>query len=265
MNNKKLQINSQLVGRPIRCNKQNLEIRKKNYTEVVFIGDIHWGSASCDKERVKRMLDYCYKNDIYVFLMGDLIECATRNSVSDVYSASSPQIQYEEILNLLIPLAKKHLILGALDGNHELRVYKESGILLTKAWCRELHIPYLGFACWNYWKVGKQRYTIYALHGSSASRFVYTKLKALIDISHNFDADLLAMGHVHDSADTSMYVQYYDSKSKTIKEKKKFVVITGHYLKYDDSYAQGKGLPIGKMGSPKVKFFADKRDLHISW
>jgi len=119
-------------------------------------------------------------------------------------------------------------------------------------------------AGWNLFKVGNQNYSVYSLHGSTGSRFVYTKLKALVDISHSFDAHIIVMGHIHDLADVSQIVEYVDLRSKTIQQRKKFLILTGHYLRYDKGYAQAKGYPISKLGSPKVKLFSEKFDIHIS-
>jgi len=255
-------------GRPIKLNKKRLQLKKgKDYSEVVFFGDLHYGARECDLPRAKRMLEYCLVNKIYIFLMGDLIESGLRTSVgASVYRQKlNPQKQMEGVIDLLTPLAKNNLILGALEGNHELRIEKETGVSITKIICKFLEIPYLRSACWNLWYVGNQSYTIYALHGSTSSRFVYTKLKALVDISHNFNADLMVMGHVHEIADASLKVQEIDKVRKQVVEKKKFLLLTGSYLKYEESYAQEKGYPIGKLGSPKVKFFGNKRDIHISY
>ena len=261
-------LKSGIRGRPIRLNKQILEVKPgKNYAEVVFFGDLHYGARECDLERAKRMLDYCSSKRIYVFLMGDLIEAGLKTSVgASVYRQKlNPQKQMEDVIDLLEPLAKKGLILGALEGNHELRVEKETGIAVMKVICRLLGIPYLRSACWSWFKVGKQNYTVYTMHGSSSARYVYTKMKVLIDVSHSFDADLLAMAHVHSLADTSFLVQKVNLRKGIVQERKKFLVLTGSYLKYDTSYAQERGYPIVKLGSPKVKFFANKHDIHISY
>lgn len=50
-----------------------------------------------------------------------------------------------------------------------------------------------------------------------------------------------------------------------VSEHKKHLLITGAYLKYDNSYGAALGLPISKLGSPKVRFYADKHDLLVSW
>lgn len=257
-----------LKGKPIRLNRQRLELKpNKDYAEFVAFGDIHYGHPCCDIERATRMRDYCLEHKIYVLGMGDYIEAGLRESVGDsVYQQDlNPDKQLEFIIDFFEPLANAGLLLGLIAGNHEARILKNTSINVVKIMARTLKVPYLHYACWNLFYVGKESYTVYALHGSTGSRFVHTKLKALVDISHNFDADLLLMGHVHELTDASLIVQQVDKKRKMVTERKKFLVVTGHYLKYDRSYAQEKGLPVGKMGSPKIKLFANKKDIHISY
>ena len=255
-----------IKGKPIRLNRARLQPTEKGYAEILFFGDIHYGHPACDIERAQRNVDYCLKHHIYVLGMGDYIEAGLRTSIGDsVYMQNlNPQRQMEFITDMLSPLAEKGLLLGLLAGNHEGRILKNTSVDVVKIMAKILHVPYLGYACWNLFYVGKESYTVYSLHGSTGSRYIYTKLKALVDISHNFDADLLVMGHVHELADDAVLVQTVDKKRKMVVERKKFLILTGSYLKYDDSYAQEKGYPMGKLGSPKVKLFANKHDLHIS-
>jgi len=262
----KKQISDKIVGRPIRLNKQNLSIKeKKDYAEVIFLGDLHFGSPQFDEQRFLNMVNYCRENNIYVFLMGDLIEMATRRSVgAGVYEQSrTGQSQYEIMCDWLRPLADKKLILGTLTGNHEERVYIETGISIGKAFARELRIPFLGHACWSQFKVNGQTYTIYSLHGRSGARFDGTALLAIERISTSFFADLVVIGHCHKLITSSVIIQkVYNNR---VIEHKKHLLITGSYLGYDGGYAQMIGLPISKLGSPKVKFYSSRHDLHISW
>jgi len=254
-----------IKGRPIRLNKIRLE-PKNGYASILFFGDLHYGHPGCDIERARKTLDYCLEKKIYVLLMGDLLEAGTRTSVGDgVYQQKlNPQEQYEQVEELLKPLAEAGLIVGCHIGNHEARILKDTSVNLTKIMCKSLNIRYLGAACWTLAYVGKQSYTIYSLHGTTGSKFIYTKLKALIDISHNFLCDIMVMGHVHDVTVESTYVQKTERKTKKVIEHKKHHLLTGHYLNYDNSYAQDKGYSIGKKGSPKIKVFADKHDIHTS-
>lgn len=255
-----------IVGRPIRLNQQILTpVGKKDYAEVVFLGDCHLGSPQFDKPRFLGMIDYCLKNSIYVFLMGDLIEMATRYSVgAGVYEKSSiGQSQFDIMIDWLMPLANKGLILGSLTGNHEERVYNATGIDVGKMIANQLGVRYLGNACWNIFKVGKQSYSIYSLHGRTGSRFDGTALLALERISTSFFADLVCMGHTHKMISSTVIIQKIENG--LVKEHKKTLLITGSYLKYDGGYGQTIGLPISKLGSPKVKFFSDKKDILVSW
>jgi UDP-2,3-diacylglucosamine pyrophosphatase LpxH len=261
-----LELNDKVVGRPIRCNKQELVPRSgKDYADALFIGDVHLGSPQCDLPRFLRQLDYALKNGLYVLLMGDLIEMATKTSIgAGVYEQETiGQSQVEHMVGYLTPLAKKKLILGLHNGNHEDRVYQATSINVSKAMARELEVPYLGDACWNVFRVGEQKYTVYSLHGRTSARFDGTALLAIERISTSFDADIVAMGHCHKAANSSVIVQRV--VNGLVKEFKKHLVITGSYLKYDGGYAQVVGLPLSKLGSPKIKLFSSRHDVSISW
>lgn len=258
-------MDDRLPGRPIRLNKQVLQAKAgKDYAEVMFIGDVHYGSPQCDVPRFLAMLDYCYKNRLHVLLMGDMIELATRSSVgAGVYQQETPgQSQHEQMCDWLAPLAKRGLILGLLQGNHEERAYKEAGVNISKAMARELSVPYLGDACWNLFRVGKQSYAVYSLHGRTGSKFDGTALLALERLAAPFHGDLVVMGHAHKCINSSILMQRVHNG--LVIEHKKHLLITGSYLKYG-GYAKTFGLPPSKLGSPKVKLFASRHDVHISW
>lgn len=259
-------MNDKIVGRPIRCNKKHLTIgHRGNYSEVVFLGDAHYGSPQFDQPRFLNMIAYCLKNNVHVLLMGDLCEIATRHSVgAGVYEQQSPaEQQHEQMVKWLRPLADKGLVLGTLAGNHGDRVYKETGFNLDKALARELRVSYLGDACWNQFKVGKETYTLYTLHGRSGARFDGTALLALERISTSFFADMVIQGHAHKCINSIVLMQKI--KSGQVVEHKKHLLITGSYVKYDGGYGQALGLPISKLGSPKVKLYSDRHEITVSW
>lgn len=256
------------VGRTVKLNRKELVVRKgKDEAELVFFGDLHLGHPNCLLEQAKEMLDYCLNKNIYVLVMGDLVECGLTGSVGDsIYTQKlNPQAQMEDVIELLQPLADKGLIVGVHAGNHEMRIFKTSGINISKNIAGWLNVPFLHSACWNLFRVGKQNYSVYSMHGATGSKFIYTKIKAATDISHYFPfADIVAHGHVHDIASVAIERQYINMKDKQIAYFKQYVVITGHYLGYSLSYAQDKGMPPSKVGSPKVKLHRDKHDIHIS-
>ena len=245
-------------------NRKTLEVRKNNYSEVILLGDVHYGSPQCDVERFLRMVQYCVQKKVYVLLMGDLIELATRHSVgAGVYEQEYiGQTQVEWMVSKLMPLAQKGLLLGSHNGNHEERCYALSGINVAKWMAKELGCPYLGDAMWHKWTVGKQHYSVYSLHGRTGARFDGTALLALERLAAPFHADLVAMGHSHKCVNSSVLMQV--RMNNVVREHKKHLVITGHYLKYG-GYAQTYGLPPSKLGSPKLKLRSDHHDIHLSW
>lgn len=111
---------SDKTGRQIRLNKVALAVKDgEEYAELLFVGDAHFGSPQFDKPRFLSMLDYCLQNRIYVILMGDMLETATKASVgAGVYEQEdNTQDQYEQMCDWLRPLAEAGLIIGAHMGN----------------------------------------------------------------------------------------------------------------------------------------------------
>jgi len=255
-------------GRPVKLNQKTLQYQKsKGYAEIVFFGDVHLGSKNCEVEKAQAMLDYCLKHKIYVLGMGDLIECSTKGSIgAGVYDQSTnPQEQFENCTDMLFPLAEAGLLLGLHRGNHEMRTVNDVSIDLIKMMCGILRVPYLGGACWSLFRVGKQNYSCYSIHGKGGSQFPHTKLAKVARVGDSFMADIVAYGHLHQLSTHKAQRQSIDLRSKTIRMQEQSLVITGHYLKYFHSYAQDSGMPPNKTGSPKAKLMADKKDVYVSF
>ena len=242
-----------------------LIVKNFNQDEVKLIplGDVHLGDKSCDKKLFEGTLQYIEESGSQVIGMGDLINAGTKSSVSDIYSeVGNPMTEFEEMIEYLEPIKKN--IFGLLYGNHEYRIWKESGINITKMMAKELDTKYLGFACFTKLKVGKQNYSIYATHGSSGAWTPEGKLRAVRRIGEYVDSDLILYGHVHDLAVQTEERRKINYKKKIVEKKKKYYVLTGHFLNYEDSYAERKNYKPGKKGVAKIKFYGDRWDLHCS-
>jgi hypothetical protein len=255
-----------LIGRPMKLNRINLEANDKGYAPLLFFGDLHWGSEQCATKQALAMLDWALREHVPTLLMGDLMEIALRDSVGHgVYQQKlNPQEQVEAMIELLTPLAEANLLVGIHEGNHEQRITKGTGIDITKFIAKLLKIPYCSYACWHLINVGKQKYTLYSTHGSSNSTQSYTKLNAAIKIGYFLNSDIIAYGHTHELSTATRIIQQVDLRSRCIIERKQYIVMTGSYLNWEGGYAQQKGLPIAKLGSPKAKFMANSHDVHFS-
>ena len=255
-------------GRPIRLNRQTLKIkRNKDYAELIFWGDIHFGYPTCNIRKAKDMLEYALDKKVYILLMGDLIEAGLKDSIGDsMYRQKlNPQRQMEVMIKLLKPVAKEGLIIGLHMGNHEQRITKNTSIDISKLMAKFLEVPYLRYSCWSLLSVAGQRYALYSTHGSGGSRFKHTKLKAVMDIAAWINSDIIAFGHVHSIASEVIIKQKFSRVANKIVNEQQYVCLTGSYMEWDDSYAQAANMPITKLGSPKAKIFADKRDVHFSF
>ncbi len=249
-------------------NKHNfitVDSDKEKY-ELILMGDEHIGSKYYDSDTHQGWIDYCLENDIPIILMGDIIECSTKDSIgAGIFEQDEiVQEQIEHAIRVYKPMADEGLILGNHIGNHEARVYNHSGANLSKLMATMLDIPYLGVGAIHYFRIGKERYTLYTTHGSSGARLPHTKIKSVLDLSNMIDVDIYAHGHVH-ALDHHVRNFYRPNlRNKTIEEAEKHFLLTGTFLKHWGSYAHVKGLTPSKVGSPKIKLSGLERKIRVS-
>jgi len=257
-----------LIGRPIKLNKQTIQpVKGKDYAEILFFGDLHLGHPQCQLHKAKEMLDYALEKKMYVMCMGDMIECGLSGSIGDsVYKQKlNPQEQMEDVIDLLQPLADAGLIIGYVTGNHCVRIMNSTSIDISKIICRQLGVPYLGYAGWTVVSLGNLRYSIYTTHGTGGSRFIYTKLAKAINLGNSIDSDIFAMGHVHSVASEVIVRQTYNRTKNCIEEKNQYVCLTGSWMSWSGSYAEAAGFPPNRIGAPKAKLSTKKKKVHFSF
>lgn len=263
----KYAINNHTKNKPPRMNKVTLaEKPNKDYAQIMFFGDLHYGHPQCLLNIAMDYLNWAKKNGVYVLLMGDLLECGLTTSIGDsVYQQTlNPQKQMESVIELLRPIVEAGLVIGIHDGNHEQRITKNTSINVTKIMADMLGIKYLGYACWSLLSIGNQKYSMYSQHGCSGARFKHTKIKSLLDQLAWINADIMAMGHVHEVAATPVQVQIVNKRDRVVSTQKRLAFLTGSYLGWDDSYAQAAMLPISRIGSPTLKLMSRQHDYHGS-
>lgn len=93
---------------------------------IIPIADVHLGARECmEQEFIKFINSIRDKPDVYLILGGDLINNATRSSVSNVFEETMrPSEQKKCMAKILEPVADK--ILCAVGGNHERRSGKDA-------------------------------------------------------------------------------------------------------------------------------------------
>ena len=246
------------------------EVNTVNYVsdtdevKVIPFGDWHLGYPTCNLKKIKGTIKYIKESNARVILMGDLMEAGSKHSVAASWLDQNlkPQEKFDTIQALLTPI--KDQILVILNGNHEFRIFKDTGIEISKMLAKNLGVPYGGNSCFIRIKVKDHNYILYAQHGSTSSRYLHTKMAVCIRTSQHTKADVYVYAHTHELANAASIYRYFDLKTKSIKYKKKYFVLTGHFLEYSGSYAERKDYSPGKTGVAKIKLFGDRRDIHIS-
>ena len=116
----------------------------KNLKQVrlIPISDVHYGNPLCSIKHFRNTRNFIRDNrDCYTVLNGDLIECVTKSSIGGLFDqVGTSQSQRDWIIKELEPIKDK--VLGVTSGNHENRVYKETGFDISKDIAEALNAPY---------------------------------------------------------------------------------------------------------------------------
>lgn len=241
---------------------------------LIPIGDLHRGDChltSRGLNKLKGYLDWVIaRSNAFVFLMGDILNVASRSSKSNPFE--SDKDEYAKAVALFKPY--KERIIGCITGNHEQRMYKEFGFNPLQPFCSELAIPYCGYSAVLRIRVGKrhdrsnefrQMYWGFAHHGNGGGGTMGAALNKKVklqEIVHGMD--FYMAGHDHQLIAGSRNILL--PKRDTIEHQRVHYIDTGSFLDWDGSYAEEAAMAIGKQGAPRLRFDGrqDNHDLHVS-
>lgn len=178
--------------------------------EIHTLADLHIGDRFSNMAGIKERIEYIRDTEnAYCILNGDLMNNATKTSVSDCYAEElTPMEQIEMCLALLEPIKDK--IIAITSGNHEKRTYNKEGVDITKVVAMQLKLldRYSPTSCFVFLRVGKAKknhgrnngqvcYTLYCNHGSGGGRKEGAKAIRLADMASIIDADIYIHSHTH--------------------------------------------------------------------
>ena len=175
--------------------------------ELHIFSDEHIGDIHTDMQYLKQRIEYVKNTpNAYCVLNGDLMDNATKTSVSDTYAQThNPQEQMDLLVELFKPIKNK--ILCITQGNHEARTYKKEGVDIMKnvARCLNLEKRYSPESVVLFIRMGsksndkrrKVLYTAYVTHGSGGGRKEGAKAIRLADLASIVDVDIYIVGHTH--------------------------------------------------------------------
>lgn len=177
--------------------------------QLEVFADLHIGDRQCDirliRNRIKSLGDNPHT---YCILNGDILNNATKTSVSDCYSEClSPMEQIQQAVDLFDPVKDK--ILAITTGNHERRTYNKEGIDLMEVFTRQIGLydrfsPGAALVFVAFGQPSRRRaenrkiaYSIYTNHGSGGGRKEGAKAIRLADMACIVDADVYIHSHTH--------------------------------------------------------------------
>lgn len=229
-----------------------------NEAEVYAINDIHVGSPEMDLKGFKKFINYILsKDNRYVVLVGDLVNMALKDSVSDVYGqVMNPANQIKFASELLEPI--KDRILGIVGGNHERRLSKNTSLSPTEFIANKLGVKafsddeLLLKIVLGKGPNGKRiAYGVMLHHGSGGGGRPGSALNKQEFYSMMFEnVDIFVSGHVHTLTSHRYQARVADMNNNVIRYVDRLLVISGSWLSYC-GYPVGMQLKPGGKGSGK--------------
>ncbi len=251
-------------SKEIKLNYMNFSDKEK--VSLILKGDEHFGSKYFDKKEHNDWMKWIEKNDCYIIGMGDNLETATKDSVgAGIYEQDFfLDEQVEKWVEMNKKIAEQGKLMGLHRGNHEERIYKHSGLDITRMMCNMLGVKNFGVGTIHYIKVGNQSYSMYTTHGHSGARLPHTKIKACIDLSNMVDVDIYGMGHTHQLSHHVRQFYRPNKRAKTLTETTKHFVLTGSFLTHWGSYAHEAGYEMMRKGAVRIKLHGEKSLIKVS-
>ncbi len=157
----------------------------------------HVGAQQSDtafiREHIKRIKDDEFARWIY---MGDGGECVTKQSKGQIYEQTmNPQEQFNHLLGLLSPIKEKGLF--GVTGNHDRRIFKETGMNFAESLMLALGLPYFGNSVLWRLQVNRTNYDIFCHHGIDSGANIGTKVNKARSFDQFILADAMFTAHSH--------------------------------------------------------------------
>jgi Icc-related predicted phosphoesterase len=255
-------------------NLHTLELSKEE-TRLAILSDLHWDNPKCDRDMLKRHLDYCLKESIPVMIVGDLFclmqgKGDRRGNKSDILPEHNNAKYLDSIVETAVewfsPYASILTVIGY--GNHETAIIKHQETDLLQRFVdlmnykNKSNIFTGGYGGWMVIKKEVKSNTsitktLKYFHGSGGGGIV---TKGAINLTRALETyenmDVFVMGHIHENSsrnDVRDAVQYNPGKrTYELIQKEIHLAITGTYKEeYVDGFGGWhveRGAPIKPLG-----------------
>lgn len=247
---------------------------EKEDIEIYAISDVHLGAPECmEQEFIEFIKAVESKPNVYLILAGDLINNATKSSVTNVFEERyRPAEQKKMIAKILEPV--KDRILCAVPGNHEDRSGKDVDDdpmydVLTKL---DIEDRYRRNRAILKIKIGNSRgksrsnptYIFAVVHGTGGGALTGSGVNRAERYAYTFDGiDALVLGHTHKPLNTTPSKIRVDPHNNIVKEVPFDVIVATSWLHYT-GYAARKMLSPTSHVFQKIHLSGTKKEIEIS-
>lgn len=249
----------------LRAQADAITVIRRNYRHmdslrVYPMGDFHVGSAAHEGDLLEDWLDYIIETPNATILnTGDNLNCAIPGSKSDQFEE---KLQVDdgllELERLLGPIAAVDRLDMIFDGNHEARVYRATGIRLSKLLGQRLGVPWCTTSAVLIYEVGDQEYTFYVRHGTGNSP---ASMQAIVKSGNVTQADVYVTGHTHrQSVVLEDFIVVQDGQPVRLPRR---YVTSGSFTGYE-AYASERGYAPSHAGAPRIFLDGTRHDVHVS-
>lgn len=242
---------------------------KFDFIDIKVISDCHIGDSLFLDELLQHDIEWLQeKPNRFGILNGDILNCATIRSVSDSYAETlTPHQELKYARKIFEPVKDK--ILASDEGNHEYRIYKETGIDVAEELASSLGIYYEKEAVMLKIKFGERKtnkkpqvYNLYMTHGFTGSRTIGGKTNRLDDLSGIILSDIFVIGHSHQQMAFPKLFFIPDNRNNKIIAKEIKKINCGHYLKYG-GYGKKRAYHPTPPGTPVIRLYAEQKEKEV--
>jgi predicted phosphodiesterase len=216
---------------------------------IIPIADVHLGARECmEQEFISFINSIADKPNVYVCLLGDLLNNAVKSSVSNIYEELyRPSEAKRMMAKILEPIRDR--ILFSVTGNHERRSSREvdadiNADIMCKLDLEHLHRENVAFVKLQFGNVSgnglrNPTYTIVGMHGAGGGALTGASVNRNERTGYAIDnMDALIVGHSHRPAVTQPGKIYIDTRNNTVKIKPFKVITATSWLNWGGYSAQ---------------------------
>lgn len=242
---------------------------------IYAIADVHLGAKECKEQEFMKFLEMVKNTpNVYLILAGDLINNATKSSVSNVFDdIYRPSEQKKMMAKLLEPV--KDRILCAIPGNHEDRSGKDvdddplydimAKLDIEDRYRKNMAILKIQMGNNQKSHNGTNPTYVFAIvHGTGGGALTGAGVNRAERFAYAFDGiDALITGHTHRPLNTVPSKLRVDPRQNVVKEVPFDVIVATSWLGYS-GYAAKKMLTPTSRVLQKITVHGKKKEIEIS-